>query len=118
MEKDFWSVDEVCQYLNIKRSTAYSLVESGTIPFYRIGRLLRFKPEDVKGWMETRRSESIHANERAKDILKAINKPRMDVDSLVKKSIAEAKGNRYTPLYGKPDRNKGLGKGVSDGTLS
>jgi len=115
----FWSIEQVCQYLNIKRSAVYSLVESGSIPFYRIGRLLRFKPDDVKSWMETRRSEEIDVSKRAKKILKIVTTPRIDVDRLVKKSIAETKQNLYTPHHdhGKPDQSRNLRKEVSDGTL-
>ena len=113
----FWSIEQVCQYLNIKRSTAYSLVESGSIPFYRIGRLLRFKPDDVKSWMESHRSEGIDASKRAKGILKAINRSKTDVDTLIKKSIAEVKGNLYTPSYRETRPIRGLRKEVSDGII-
>lgn len=112
----FWSIEQVCQHLNIKRSMAYSLVESGSIPFYRIGRLLRFKPDDVKSWMESHRSEGIDASKRAKGILKIVNTPRVDVDRLVKKVVAETKQNLYTPHHGRPDRDKAK-KEVSDGAL-
>lgn len=113
----FWSIEQVCQYLNIKRSTAYSLVESGSIPFYRIGRLLRFKPDDVKNWMESHRSEGIDASKKATGILRAVSRPGMDVDRLVKKVVAETKQNLYTPNHGRPDQVKGLRKEVSDGAL-
>ena len=59
VEKGFWSVDELCQYLNIKKSTAYALAQSGSIRFYRIGRLIRFKPDDVQAWVEGRRSDNV-----------------------------------------------------------
>jgi excisionase family DNA binding protein len=113
----FWSIGQVCQYLSIKRSMAYSLVESGSIPFYRIGRLLRFKPDDVKGWMETRRSEEIDTSKRAKGILKIVSAPRVDVDRLVKKVVAKTKENKYDSLYGKPDYDKAKEE-VKHGDLS
>ena len=115
--KEFLTIDELSQYLNIKKSTLYSMVESGEITHYRVGRLIRFKKQDVDVWMEGHRREENSADKKAKVILKAINKPIADIDSLVKKSIAEAKGNRYTPHHGKPDQVMGLREEVSDGTL-
>jgi excisionase family DNA binding protein len=117
MERSFWRIEEVCQYLNVKRSTAYSLVESGSIPFYRIGRLLRFKPEDVKSWMETRRSNGIDTDKKAKVILKAINRPIADINHLVKKSIAEVKGNGYTASHRETRPIRGLREEVQDGVV-
>ena len=110
------NVNELCQYLNIKKSTAYALAQSGSIPFYRLGRLIRFKPDDVHAWVESRRSDNIDKDKRAKRILESIEKP-MGVDSLVKKSIAEVKGNRYTSSHRETRPIKDLRKEVSDGTL-
>jgi excisionase family DNA binding protein len=116
VKKSLWSVDEVRQYLNIKKSTVYALAQSGSIPFYRLGRLIRFKPDDVQAWVEGRRSDNVDEDKRAKQILKAIEKP-MDVDSFVKKSIAEVKGNRYTSSHRETRPIKDLRKEVFDGTL-
>ena len=116
VEKGFWSVDELCQYLNIKKSTVYALAQSGSIPFYRVGRLIRFKPDDVQAWVEGHRSDNIDKDKRGKRILEAIEKP-MDVDTLVKKSIAEVKGNRYTSSHRETRPIKDLRKEVCDGTF-
>jgi len=39
----WWTVQQVAHYLQVKPSTVYRLVNSGEIPFLRLGRLLRFK---------------------------------------------------------------------------
>jgi excisionase family DNA binding protein len=116
VKKSLWSVDDVCQYLNIKKSTVYALAQSGSIPFYRLGRLIRFKPDDVQAWIEGRRSDNVDEDKTAKRMLKTIEKP-MDVDSFVKKSIAEVKRNRYTSSHRETRPIKDLRKEVSDGTL-
>jgi excisionase family DNA binding protein len=115
--KEYLTILELSEYLNIKRSTLYSMVEFGKIPHYRIGRLIRFKMSDVEAWMRNNGQAPSDANKNAKEIVKARNKPVADVNHLVKKTIAEIKGNRYTPFHGKPDRIKGLRKEVEDGTL-
>jgi excisionase family DNA binding protein len=52
MESEFIKIEEMSDYLNIKVKTLYSLVSSGDIPHYRVGRLIRFKKEDIDIWME------------------------------------------------------------------
>jgi hypothetical protein len=93
------------------------MVESGELPYYRIGRRIRFKPNDVDRWMESHRHESVNANAKAQGILKATNKGALDIDRVIKKSIEEAKGKRYTSSQEKPGRIKGLGKEVKDGLV-
>jgi excisionase family DNA binding protein len=115
--REFLTIDELSEYLAIKRSTLYSMVESGLLPHYRIGRLIRFKRDDVDRWMESHRKEGSDTEKKVKVILRAISRPSVDVDHLVKKSIEEIRGSGYTVSYGKPDRIKGLGKEVEDGTL-
>ncbi len=115
--KEFLTIDELSEYLNLKRSNLYSMVESGVLPHYRIGRLIRFKKDDVNQWMEAHRREGMNVDKKVRDILKAINRPNMDVDRLVKKSIEEAKGLKYIPKNGKLDQVKGLREEVSDGAL-
>ena len=115
--KEFLTIDELSEYLNLKRSTLYSMVESGGITHYRVGRLIRFKKQDVDVWMENHRREGNVADKKAKVILKAINKSVTDINSIVKKSIAEAKGNVYAPLHGRSDQDKAK-KEVEHGTLS
>ena len=39
MEKKFLNIDELSQYLGIKKSNLYSRVERKEIPFYRWGRM-------------------------------------------------------------------------------
>jgi excisionase family DNA binding protein len=115
--KEFLTIPDLSEYLTIKKTTLYSMVESGDIPHYRIGRLIRFKMSDVEAWMENHRQDPSDANKKAREILKAINRPVADVNHLVKKTIAEVKGNGYTLHHGKPDRIEGLRKEGNDGTL-
>ena len=92
------------------------MAESGELPHYKIGRLIRFRKSDVDRWMEDHRRENINMEKKAKHILRAINTPRMDVDSLIKKSIEEVKGNGYTLPRVRPDQDKAK-KEVEHGTL-
>ena len=115
--KEFLTINELSEYLSIKTSTLYSMVESGEISHYRVGRLIRFKKEDVDVWMEKHRREEIDTHKKARSILKAIGRPVTDINSMIKKSIAEAKGLKYTPNHGRPDHDRAK-KEVEHGTLS
>ena len=115
--REFLTIDELSEYLNIKKSTLYTMVENNEIPHYRIGRLLRFRADDVETWMESHRKEAVDTNKKARTALKAITKPRMDIDSLLKKTIDEVRGNRYTSSHRETRPIKDLRKEVFDGTL-
>jgi len=119
MEKVFLTIQEVSEYLNLRRSTIYSMVEAGEIPYYRVGRLIRFKQNDVDLWMEDHRKEPVDADNQAKRILKGKTRPGMgiNIDGIVKKAVDEIKGNKYNVPHGKPDQIKGLRKEVKHGSL-
>jgi excisionase family DNA binding protein len=117
MEKGFLNIDEASTYLNVKKSFLYSLVEGATIPYFRLNRLIRFRKDDLDRWMENHRQDPSEPNKRARAILKATNSDTIDIDRVMKKTIAEAKGKCYPPNHGRPDQDKDLRKEVSSGTL-
>jgi excisionase family DNA binding protein len=47
--KDWYSPDELWQWLGLGRTKTYELLRSGEIPSYRIGRIRR---EDIEAWLE------------------------------------------------------------------
>ncbi len=117
MTKEFLDVHDLAAYLSIKRSTAYAMVERGELPHYKIGRLIRFRRNDVDAWMEKQRREGINLEKKATSALKRVGCRRMDIDRIVKESIEQVKGSRYNQAHGKPDQVKGLGKEVEHGSL-
>ena len=46
------SVEDICQYLGLSRDTVYKWIENKGLPAYRLGRLWKFKKEDVDKWLE------------------------------------------------------------------
>ena len=48
------SVENVASILAVKRRFVYRLVAQGRIPFVRVGRYIRFRPEAIDSWMEAR----------------------------------------------------------------
>jgi len=117
MAKEFWDINDLSEFLGVKKSTLYGMVESGGVPHYKIGRLIRFKRDEMTMWMEGHRRGGVAPEGKAKEIIKGLKKPRMDMKKIVTKAVEEVKGSRYNLTHGKPDRIKGLRKEVSDGTL-
>ncbi|MCK5506280.1 MAG: helix-turn-helix domain-containing protein [Thermodesulfovibrionia bacterium] len=81
------TVKELSELVKIKEKTIYYLVSQGSIPHYRIGKLVRFKQDEIERWMESKKA-------------KPLEKP---VDKMLR--------SVYTPKIGRPDR---LAKEVID----
>jgi len=47
--------EEISKILNVKLSTIYKWTHMGTIPFIKIGKLIRFKEEDIMEWVEKKK---------------------------------------------------------------
>ncbi len=102
----------------MKESTLYSLVERREIPYCRFGKMIRFKLDDLIRWIEEHRMDPVDADKEAVRLLNGINRrSKMDIDALVRKTIAEEKSRGYILNHGKPDQIKGLRKGVGNGAL-
>ena len=117
MEKAYLSIDEASSYTGIKKSTLYAKVERREISYHRIGRLIKFTKNDLDAWMKAHRVESVDVKEEGRKILKNTRGANVDIDSLIKKTIAESRGTEYTLSHEESDRFKGLRKKASHGTL-
>jgi excisionase family DNA binding protein len=53
MMEDRWlSVDEIAAYLGIKRDTVYRWINERNLPGHKIGRLWKFRKEDIDEWVK------------------------------------------------------------------
>ena len=54
MFEDRWlSVDEIAAYLGIKRATVYVWIERRNMPSHKVGRLWKFKRNEVDEWVRS-----------------------------------------------------------------
>jgi len=53
MEDRWLSVDEIAAYLGIKRDTVYKWISEKQMPAHRMGRLWKFRKEDVDEWVKS-----------------------------------------------------------------
>ena len=49
-----WTANDVARFLQCSLQHVYNLVWRGEIPYVKIGGLLRFKPENIRMWLEER----------------------------------------------------------------
>ncbi len=117
MEKKFLTIEELSKYLGIKKSNLYSKVERKEIPFYRWGRLIMFKKDEIDAFMEKCRVEWFDIKKETERVMKGANRSRVDIDRVVQNAIDGVKGKGYTLQHGKPDQIRGSRKEVKDGTL-
>ncbi len=55
--RNLLKVRDVQEILGLSRSQVYELVARGEIPHYRIGKAIRFDPQDLKDWLESKKIE-------------------------------------------------------------
>jgi excisionase family DNA binding protein len=53
MEDRLISVDEVAQFLGIKRDTVYKLISRRGLPGRKVGRLWKFRRHEVDNWLNS-----------------------------------------------------------------
>jgi excisionase family DNA binding protein len=52
--KDRWlSVDEIAEYLGIKRDTVYKWIAENRMPAHKVGRLWKFRKEEIDDWIKS-----------------------------------------------------------------
>ncbi len=52
MEDRWLSVEEISQYLGVTRDTVYKWLSEKKLPAHKIGRLWKFKKEDIDIWVK------------------------------------------------------------------
>lgn len=106
-ENSYWDIKDLSEYLKVKIKTLYAMVPE--IPHYRLGKLIRFRKQDVDSWMEHNRSAAFIGNNSKLAKLKGrlSRKGSTDIDRLIRKAIDQNKDEGYNPDHGKSDRIKG-----------
>jgi len=90
--KDRWlSVDEIADYLGIKRDTVYKWISERQMPGHKIGRLWKFRKEDLDEWVRSggagRDQESTRAIPTEQDSSTAVDNGRGQAVTLTREAI-------------------------------
>lgn len=70
------SVQELAKYVGISKETVYRYLEHGTIPAHRVGKLWKFKSDEIDNWI---------VNQKAEPIMNAGSKKKATVKKVIKK---------------------------------
>lgn len=114
MDNRFWDIADLSAYLKIKIKTLYAMVSD--IPHYRVGKLIRFKKDEIDSWMQNKKEKTFEEINKASKS-KPQNKGIMPVDKMIRKAIDQSKQEVYNPPHGKSDRIEGLIKEKNNGSI-
>lgn len=57
-EEEFWTAQELAARLRVNTTTIYRMARRGELPYYSIGRAMRFRAPDVEEFLARCRSVS------------------------------------------------------------
>ena len=52
MEDRWLSISEICKYLGVSNDTVYKWIDKHKMPAHRMGRLWKFKKDEVDEWVK------------------------------------------------------------------
>lgn len=81
VEQNYWDISDLSLYLKVKVKTLYSMVQD--IPHYRIGKLIRFKKQEIDAWLDGKRKQ------QGREVRSKKTRPgcSLDIDRLIRKTI-------------------------------
>lgn len=118
-ESNLLTVSELSEYLCVKEKTLYAKVEAGEIPHYRIGRLIRFRLDEIEAWLETCRNQKGQVTEQSTPRKRKATSRNSNgyINAIIAKAIDQERDKYYDSGHGKSDRIEDLGKEAHNGTI-
>lgn len=116
IDNGFWNIADLSAYLKIKIKTLYAMISD--IPHYRVGKLIRFKKDEIDSWMQNKKEKTFgEINKVIASKSKPLNRGNMPIDKLIRKAIDQNKQEVYNPAHGKSGRIEGLIKENNNGSI-
>lgn len=53
--ENMMGIHELTRYLHVRASTIYSWTHCRQIPYYKVGRLVKFRKSEIDEWLERRK---------------------------------------------------------------
>jgi len=67
MDDRWFSVAQIADYLGVSQDTVYTWITTKKMPAHKIGRLWKFKRDEVDAWVRQGKSADQSASEDARD---------------------------------------------------
>jgi excisionase family DNA binding protein len=61
---EFWTAEEVAQYLRLPQSTVYKLAQDKVLPGFKVGKHWRFRRESIMEWIIVRERSKKSSEEK------------------------------------------------------
>lgn len=117
-QKNLLTISEVALYLNIRQKTIYAKVSAGEIPHYRIGRLIRFRIDEINAWLEDCKNQTNVEHQKIKSKRRKSSKQSTDhFSKIIRKTVDVETDKYYSVNHGKSDRIKGPKQEVEHGSI-
>ena len=83
----YLNVQELASHINVKVKTIYSWISLKEIPYFKLGRLVRFEKDEIDRWLEQKKVDPINLDKRAKVLYYEINEKPDTKSSPQKKGV-------------------------------
>ena len=113
-DKSYWDILDLSHYLNVKVKTLYAMIYD--IPHYRVGKLIRFKKEEIEAWMENKKAKVDFKTQprKKREVSELANS---QINRLIRKTIDQTKQEDYNLDHGKPDLKGSKREEVNNGNF-
>ena len=115
-QEEYWDIHDLSHYLKVKVKTLYARISE--IPHYRIGRLIRFRKDEIDSWMASNKvNDAERSNSSHKIPAKKSYTDNLPIERLIRKAIDQSKDDVYNSPHGKSDRIEGPTKETHNGSI-
>jgi excisionase family DNA binding protein len=114
-DNGYWDILDLSNYLKVNVKTLYARIHE--IPHYRIGKLIRFKKEDIAIWIESKKGRFQDVKIQQRQKRKLSESANKHIGKIIRKTIDQAKQEDYNLDYGKSDRIEGPRKEINNGSI-
>jgi excisionase family DNA binding protein len=116
IDNGYWDIKDLSRYLKVRIKTLYAMVPD--IPHYRIGKLIRFRKQEIDSWMERNRNMVFDRGGKSGNPKGGLSgKTNTDIDRLIRKAIDQSKQETYNCRHGKSDQIEGPTKEKNHGSV-
>ncbi len=117
METGLMTIEKLSTYLNIRVKTIYARVEAGEIPHYRIGRLIRFRLDEIDTWLKECKRNQPGTEPQTRKRRRTSKQSTDHFSKIITKTIDVETDKYYSIKHGKSDRIEGPKEEINNGSI-